>query len=60
MQEIPTPSEEVKGDGKGKTALQSIRRQRCFSTPSEGVWKMREMPTPSEGVREGAEGSEWT
>ena len=60
MREIHTPSEGVNGDGKGETALQSIRRQHGYSTPSEGVWKMREIPTPSEGVRKGTEGSECT
>ncbi len=48
----PTPSEGVKGDGKGKTDSQSLWRHYGNSTPSKGVAETRGKPTPSEGVRE--------
>ena len=47
----PTPSEGVKGDGKGKTDSQSLWRHYGNSTPSKGVAETRGKPTPSEGVR---------
>ena len=49
--EMPTPSEGVKGDGKGKTTSRSLWRYCGDSTPSKGVAETRGKPTPSEGVR---------
>ena len=51
MRGKPTPSEGVKGDGKGKTVPQSLWRHCGDSTPSKGVGKWRENATPSEGVQ---------
>ena len=50
MREKPTPSEGVKGDGKGKTVPQRIWRYCSYSTPSKGVTISLAFPTPSEGV----------